>query len=656
MLVLIPLITAIILFLDLSGRQEKANSRFKSLRLALLQVVLIMGVFIALQSEILGIFKWLAQPLVVGLWLLALLLGIGLGWCNGWLKYGWERVISSIHYLDRFTTVALIAFSWIALLLLVIVLIAPANTMDSLLYHMSRVMHWAQDRSLAHYPTGFTPQLTNPIEAELIILQLRLLVGNDWLASLPQWISLVVCAIGVSLGAKFLGAGRKGQLAAAAFAISLPIGILQATSTQNDYVTAMWLVILAIFVLAASHQEPGWPEVLSISAALGLGLLTKGTFYPYAIAWGIWLIILWLKQHKFKLFLRRGLLIVIVVVALNAGYWIRNLTTFGSPLGSSKWLTSMTSATYGASSIPSNLVKNIFLNFATPSPRINHSVANFVQSAFRSTDPDVSSFQLDWRWNNEESAGNPIHLVVIFLAVALIILLLALGRLNNPYLITFSLAAFFSFIFYGLIAHYDQTGIRYQLPLLVIWAPVIGTLLSRLGEKWLAPLAILLFFIIALPYVFFNTTRPLIAAKNDPELYAIHPLPAMGTTKSSSIFLADTRQLLFVNVPDMLDPLTQSAHDIRELGCMQVGLRIDSHDPEYPIWWSNQAPQSGIRIETLYFSDPLDRYEDVSFKPCAILCTICGGRTQLNGLKRFGSYDGIVNLYYGDSYDPNEDK
>jgi Dolichyl-phosphate-mannose-protein mannosyltransferase len=654
MLVLLPLLTATIIFLDLLGWRVAVHSNDKDWRFAFLQLLLITGVFIALQSEILSLFKLLSWPYVAGLWLLALLISIWLGRRYKWLRAGADQLIVCIRSLDRFTTATLIAFSAIIVLLFTIVLVAPANTMDSLLYHMSRVMHWAQDRSLAHYPTGFTPQLTNPIEAELIILQLRLLVGNDRLASLPQWISLIACAIGVSLSAKLLGAGRKGQLVAAAFSISIPMGILQATSTQNDYVTAMWLTILAVFILKASKH--GSADILSISAALGLGLLTKGTFYTYAVAWGIWLIVQWLKQYKFLLFLQRAVVIVVVVVVLNTGYWTRNFTTFGSPFGSANWLTSMTSASSGVSSIPSNMVKNIFLNFATPSPRINQVLANFIHSTFQATDPDVGSFQLDWRWNNEEMAGSPIHLILIVLAIISVIVLSLVGKLNDRQLVWYSLAAFFSFIFYVLIAHYDQTGVRYQLPLFVIWSPVLGLLLCRLSEKWFAPLAIFIFFVISLPYTFFNTTRPLIAARNDREPFAIHPLPAMGTTKSSSIFFADARQLLFINISDMADPLTQSAHDVREIGCTQVGLRIDSHDPEYPFWWSLHAPQSKVRIETIYYPSQLARYADPSFTPCAILCTICSGRNQLNGLKLNGSYDGIVNLYTGNTYAPNDDK
>ncbi len=654
MLIVIPFLTVLVVFLSLLGAQREEPSKLADWRVALLQTVLIAGVFTALHSEVLSLFHFLTRLFVAVMWMLALLASGWLGWRMGWLRRGVKIISTDLHSLDRFTGVTLAAFCLIALLLLVIVVIAPANNMDSLLYHMSRVMHWAQDASLAHYPVAFEVQLTHPILAELSILQLRLLWGNDQLASLPQWLSLVLCAVAVSLGAKLLGAGRKGQLAASAFAISIPIGLMEATSTQNDYVTALWLTILAVFVLYACQVEAGWAGVLAIAASLGLGLLTKGTFYPYAVAWGVWLGIHWLRQRKPVLFLKRGLVIVGVVAVLNAGYWTRNVVTYGGPLGPAGWVADMSSARFGVGSVASNLVKDVLLNLVTPSPRINQAMVSFIQSTFQASDPDVSSFKLDWRWNNEDSAGSPIQLFLIVLSAAGVIVLLAMGRLKDRSLFWYSLAAFFSSIIFALAAHYDDYGVRFQLPLIIIWAPVIGSMISRLREKWLAPMALLFLLAITLPYVFFNTTRPLIAMKNVPEPYAIHPIPMLGKTKSSSIFYADQRALLFINAPDWNQPLIEATHDIRDSGCQDVGLRIDSHDPEYPIWWLLKAPQSGVRIETLYYSEVLSRYADPNFKPCAILCTICAGRAQLLGLNLSGSYNGLVDLYLGDTYNPND--
>jgi uncharacterized membrane protein len=521
---------------------------------------------------------------------------------------------------------------------------------------MSRVMHWAQDRSIAHYPVGFEPQLTNPIGAELIILQIRLLWGTDQLASLPQWLSLILCAVAVSLGAKLLGARRKGQLASAAFTISIPMGLLQATSTQNDYVTALWFIILVDFVLYACQEEPGWAGIFSISAALGLGLLTKGTFYSFAIPWGIWLIIHWIKQRRFLEFLRRGMVIVLIVVVLNIGYWKRNINTYGGPFGSTQWVSAMTSMNDGLKPFTSNFVKYIILNFATPSPRINNQIGIFIRSYFPAYDLVVDDFQLDWRWNSEDNAGSPIHVLLVMWIIVTILLLFAVKKLKRFHILWYCLAAFFSYVTFTLIIHFDQAGVRLQLPLIIIWAPAFGIVITQLEEKWLAPIVVVTFFMISLPYVFFNSTRPLIAMKNEPEPFAIHPFPGLGKTKSSSILYANQGELLFINRPELFKPYSEITHDIRNSGCTQVGLRIDSHDPEYTFWWLLKAPQSGIRIESIYYSDKLIRYSDSSFKPCAIICTICGGRTQLHGLDLFGSYGEDVKLFLGNSYSPLEDK
>ena len=155
MLITLPFLTVLVIFLSLLGLQKVGSSRLTGSRVALLQAVLIAGVFLALQSEILSLFHRLAQPFVAGLWLLALLLSAWFGFRKGLLVGGWKKLAVSIRSLGWFPAMTLTAFSLIILLLLVIVVIAPANNMDSLLYHMSRVMHWAQDQSLAHLPGRF---------------------------------------------------------------------------------------------------------------------------------------------------------------------------------------------------------------------------------------------------------------------------------------------------------------------------------------------------------------------------------------------------------------------------------------------------------------------------------------------------------------------
>ncbi|MCI0827709.1 MAG: hypothetical protein J4N73_08065, partial [Chloroflexi bacterium] len=63
------------------------------------------------------------------------------------------------------------------------------------------------------------------------------------------------------------------------------------------------------------------------------------------------------------------------------------------------------------------------------------------------------------------------------------------------------------------------------------------------------------------------------------------------------------------------------------------------------------APQSGIHIETVYPVPELAKLFDPDYRPCAVICTICGNRTELHGLPLVGDY-GAVKLYVGDSYVP----
>ena len=214
---------------------------------------------------------------------------------------------------------------------------------------------------------------------------------------------------------------------------------------------------------------------------------------------------------------------------------------------------------------------------------------------FQTSDPDVGSFRLDWRWNNEDSAGNPIHLALILLTGIAVVLFYATGRFKDRDVLWYSLAAILSSLLFVLSAHYDDYGVRFQLPLILIWAPVFGTSISRFSEKWLAPLAIFFLLVISLPYVLFNSTRPLIGATNDPEPYAIHPLPGMGTTKSSSIFHADPQTLLFVNAPDLSQPYMEITNDIRNSGWaggVAIAARPGIHflvvveSPSERDWWN----------------------------------------------------------------------
>src|SRR5262249_44420582 len=145
----------------------------------------------------------------------------------------------------------------------VVALLSPPNTWDAMEYHMPRVVHWMQNRSVAFYRTHELKQLHMPPFAEFAILQLHSLFGGDRLDSLVQWFSFLGSVVGVTLIAQSMGARYNGQVFAAVICATIPEGILQASGAKNDYVLAFWLVTLVYYLLT-------FKRVPNVANALGM--------------------------------------------------------------------------------------------------------------------------------------------------------------------------------------------------------------------------------------------------------------------------------------------------------------------------------------------------------------------------------------------------
>src|SRR5205807_6843545 len=99
---------------------------------------------------------------------------------------------------------------------LVVALVAAPDNADSLSYHLPRIENWVQNRSVELYPTSIHRQAGISPGAEYLLLHLRLLAGFEEFTNVLQWAAALGCAVVVSRIAARLGAGRAGQLIAAA--------------------------------------------------------------------------------------------------------------------------------------------------------------------------------------------------------------------------------------------------------------------------------------------------------------------------------------------------------------------------------------------------------------------------------------------------------
>ncbi|HLH29154.1 MAG TPA: hypothetical protein VKW77_09565, partial [Acidimicrobiales bacterium] len=151
------------------------------------------------------------------------------------------------------------------------------NNGDSMIYHLARVEHWVQDRTIAPFATHYTAQVELSPLSEYNLAHLHLLSGTDRFDAYVELLAAVVCVAGVSELARMLGGSRRTQLVAAVVCATIPTGVLLATSTENDYVAAATTLCLLVFAASFRVEGPWLARSIAVGAAAGLSYMAKGT-------------------------------------------------------------------------------------------------------------------------------------------------------------------------------------------------------------------------------------------------------------------------------------------------------------------------------------------------------------------------------------------
>ncbi len=234
------------------------------------------------------------------------------------------------------------------------------------------------------------------------------------------------------------------------------------------------------------------------------------------------------------------------------------------------------------------------MNFVTPSESLNAFSTNWYRNTFSRVDPNAGAFELVWGWNHEEWAGSPLQALLV--PVTLGLLLIFRKRVSErglKWYVCVVLGAFLALVF---VVKFDPWGMRYHLPFWIAFAPLFGVALTLIKVEKLTVVLTLGLLLTALPYVIFNRTRPLIAMRSVREPFTI---PCYLGCTSGTILNESPKTVLFANWIQYREPYSAATDLVLASGCRNVGLRIDSHDPEYIFWWLLNAPQSGTASSPL---------------------------------------------------------
>jgi hypothetical protein len=661
----LPLLCFGLLVLDLDRRDRSfVPGRDADWRDTWLAASVCWGLALVAFTETLSPFHLLSRPVLVATWaVFAVVLGvrvaastrahatsftIGRWWKNGTLR-------------DPLFVGLLVILALLGML----AVLAPPNNWDSMVYHMGRVVHWMENRSVAHYTTSIDRQLYLGPWTEFGILHFQVLTGNDRWANLVQWMSLVGCAVGVSVIAKQLGARPQGQLAAAAVSVAIPVAILESTSTQTDLAVAFWLVCFVYYARTLSDTATG--ERLGslaafTAAALGLAILTKATAYLFALPFGVWLL-LWAwraeRARRFAILTAIG----IAALSLSVPHLWRNQKTFGHVLGphlppgapsTPGTVEYYSNETGSPAAVLSNVIRNIGMHLPTPFSPLNALDLEIVRKlhaliGIDMNDPRTSymggappdDFKIGKPRYHEDLAGNLVHTVLLILSI---VIALTVPKLADTRRRGYALALVAGFVIFCAKLKWQPWGSRLQLPLFVLGAPLIAVTISFLAPK-LARTATALILVAGLPWVFFNETRSLLQRPTRQSFW---------NTADPTVFNRSRLDLYFLNRKELAEPYRAAAGAVDAVGCRNVGLVTGMDDWEYPFWaLLKDSSNQELRLSQFGMLGHLEKASG-STDYCAVIVTDGldidqGARPALRKLYRTESNFGPITVFTGKS-------
>jgi 4-amino-4-deoxy-L-arabinose transferase-like glycosyltransferase len=490
----------------------------------------------------------------------------------------------------------------------------PPQTWDSLNYHMSRVAHWAQQGGLQHFATGIEVQNNMAPGAEILVLHSYVLSASDDWVNFIQWFAMIGSAIGVSWIAYQLGTDRRGQLLAAVFVFTIPMGIAESTSTMTDYVVTFWIVCVAAECVKILRGELSKAGVLILGASVGLAVLSKPTAFAFLLPFAILVAWLLIRKQQRILAVRAILLTIGIALILNLGHFVRNGVTYGNPIGPVDRFSQHANQLRSLRGLTSNLIRNTTMHLQTPSPHVNKAIAIGVELIHQLMGLDVNDprttaagrFKVSLPRTNEILVGNPLHTFLILIMFGIVIL--RRKKLNINLLIYTGVLAgsaiLFSFLFKWLIF-----GTRLQLPFFVLAAPMFG---SIFGVDKKAVSGYLLGFILLLastPWVFSIDSRPVI--------------PNEDRSLVGSVLNESWMEMLFANAGYLKEPIRDMVIHIAEADCSEAAFMLLGNSVEYPFWAMFGAPRTEMQFSWIVEGTPSSIYSSEDFEPCAIICEDC---------------------------------
>ncbi len=423
-----------------------------------------------------------------------------------------KKTINKLTGFEKF----LIGFSgFIAVGILLQGLFYPTNNWDSMLYHMARVIHWIQNESLAHYRTPFHQQLIFPVFSEVMILNVNLLLGNDFLSNTVQLLYMITTGVAIGVLAKELGLNKFGQILSSFILICIPEVILLASSTHNELVLSFFM-IMSIYFLLKTKKDKTLNNFIFLGCCLGLSAATKSTAYVYLAPF----ILMWTLYHLYQVLVKsipliwlNYLIVGLVFVTINFAHYSRNYQLTSTIFGTNEELQrSYANEYHSFPGLISSVSKNLSSQFGIPkiaplAKEITEEIHELINVNIDDYQISYTNYSIDPLSTHENNGANPYHTVLMMLST---IWLLIFFKRYNRSIVFFCIVSVLSFLLFCLYLKW-QIWIKLHTPFFIFYTIVLAHfLIQTVKSKIIFRTIIFGFSFYAVVILLFNYSRPFI--------------------------------------------------------------------------------------------------------------------------------------------------
>lgn len=528
---------------------------------------------------------------------------------------------------------------------LLALLTVPYNW-DSMTYHLPRIMHWVQNRSVAHYAVNDTRQISSPVLAEFINLQVYIFSGgSDRFFNMLQYGSYIYCAWLVAKISELLGCSKFNQKIASLLFMSMPIAFAEAINTQVDLFSTTWLLIFMYYFLKLysleklKYNRGNMRTCLALAASFGLGYLAKPSVNIGMAALLLILLAKCIKEKdKISDVIKLLAPALLTITALFVPEKIRMYRTFGSfsdPVVGSRQLVGTLKPNY----LIVNLLKNLVHNFPTvylyDSP---NWMAKLVMVAAKLlhvdiNDPTIAEDGVEFAYRSVPNYGQDTatnFIIVFFALIAVVYMLISYRKKTKDISFKYVVISSSLFVIFCAALRWEAYVTRYMVNYLALLCPVAACAIqsgSNVNEECGSARATgadgksrFCFSGIVTPIVIFMCVCECIS------LARYHEVWCKDYSNSRP-------QGYFAYAGDMNGEYWQLMDILEARDCQNLGIKLSNNSFEYPIWQMMRA--EGYRIENVLISNQTDRLLTDFDPDCLIIDRMYGDEdiVEVSGAK-----------------------